>query len=813
MIRRFGWVGFGMTLLCVLACGVEAATYYISPDGCNTNNGTSRTTPWRSLSKGQPFMLETTGASIPGGTYQTNWIQTEYFTRGTGFAPTGQLRIADEIINYSTILTNQSGDTPRYCNVFTNLYNEGTGGNVVTGAYGVGTLVYDNLILGGDSFDPGDVIMVTTGEYNRAAELFASGSPGNPITYRADGEVVIDPNYDRGADGFRMYPLSGYITDVTIDGSGGPFLIDNAYDTGINLRYAHRINIGFCVLYGQTGSESIYVGSDCGEIVVSNCTTWICDEGVRVAGNSGVTFRNCIMVGSGFGGLVLSGVSSPASSNVVVENCCIWGNATGNIHCYSNGLKVIYDTNEEVSGATQFNTASFANNVSLNPGFSDLANSWNFNGFYENSPCLNSAQGVDHMGAYQNPTIVPVSSETWFVKTDGDDNASGLDWDNAWATISTSASSSGPGDTVIVEAGTYNEAVTINTGGSADEGVLYQAQGGVLVSNAAPFRLYRVGDVTLDGFSVWSTSSDAIYVSESVMNTFTNLDVEAGTRSGFYLSTCIRNTIAKCSIHGETGTGADTNPGDGGILNTPAYGPAGNFIRDCAVFDNDSDGMRLLGEYNRVERCIAYNNGRNGIASAFTGSGFLAYNCVAYSNALDGIGAAQNGGFTAVNCTSFKNAEGGFGNVTYKDSYVYNCIASDNTEYGLKERDTGNDEIFSEYCLFWNNGTANMLDEGATDLTTATDMSNAVPAGSVNNVFIGDPDFVSATRPDLRLRTGSPAVDVGDTSALTGLSVYWIFKFPLANLDKDGKVRVKFAGLDLGAYELQPSMGTLFMIR
>lgn len=79
-----------------------------------------------------------------------------------------------------------------------------------------------------------------------------------------------------------------------------------------------------------------------------------------------------------------------------------------------------------------------------------------------------------------------VRAATYYVRTDGNDANTGSanDAANAWLTIQHAADTIGAGDTASVQAGTYNESVTINSGdGSAGNYKQFLASGSVTLTN------------------------------------------------------------------------------------------------------------------------------------------------------------------------------------------------------------------------------------------------------------------------------------------------------------------------------------------
>jgi serralysin len=104
---------------------------------------------------------------------------------------------------------------------------------------------------------------------------------------------------------------------------------------------------------------------------------------------------------------------------------------------------------------------------------------------------------------------------TYYVSTTGTDNGSGTQT-TPWATINHAlASNLKPGDVVVVEPGTYNEAVSINKGGSAAGNITLESAvpGGALIRPpAGSFNAVTINAnyVTIDGFDVKGGSGAGI---------------------------------------------------------------------------------------------------------------------------------------------------------------------------------------------------------------------------------------------------------------------------------------------------------------
>ena len=127
------------SLLLFLATTAHAAEYWVSPDGDDRADGTSRERAWASPSRGQPSRVR---EGYKTGDRQLSVLSTE------GFPDAGRLVVAGEERAY----TGRTADAFELAEPFTR---------------DLAALepVHDATILGGDSFEPGDVIQLAGGTY------------------------------------------------------------------------------------------------------------------------------------------------------------------------------------------------------------------------------------------------------------------------------------------------------------------------------------------------------------------------------------------------------------------------------------------------------------------------------------------------------------------------------------------------------------------------------------------------------------------------------------------------------------------------
>ena len=95
-------------------------------------------------------------------------------------------------------------------------------------------------------------------------------------------------------------------------------------------------------------------------------------------------------------------------------------------------------------------------------------------------------------------TFVWDDASTYYVRTTGSDTSDGSSPARAWATLSHAAAQVGPGDTVLIGAGTYAESPVLFTSGSSEQPIRWLADRSGEVTGDA-------GEVLVDGGGASST--------------------------------------------------------------------------------------------------------------------------------------------------------------------------------------------------------------------------------------------------------------------------------------------------------------------
>jgi len=209
---RIGAVLLGFLVTFSLAGFARATTYYVRVDGNDANRGTSDTRQgaWRSVSRGQPTRL--LGATEKG----QREIIVEKFSH---FPDRGVLVIDKKRVRYTGKLI-KLGKNGRKVRVFTGCRNVPKAPK--------GTMVQ----LGGfRGFKGGDEIVITEGTYAAGPGMdrepllavYAGGTAGKPLTYRARGRVLLDCRNNLYSDAIAIRADNVRIEGFECRRSGGIF--------------------------------------------------------------------------------------------------------------------------------------------------------------------------------------------------------------------------------------------------------------------------------------------------------------------------------------------------------------------------------------------------------------------------------------------------------------------------------------------------------------------------------------------------------------------------------------------------------------
>ena len=408
-----------------------------------------------------------------------------------------------------------------------------------------------------------------------------------------------------------------------------------------------------------------------------------------------------------------------------------------------------------------------------------------------------------------------------------------VDYD--YLTITAAIAGSASGDEIVIAPGIYPENLTIN-----GKDLTLRSAGG--------------GDVTIFGQSLARclnlvSGSNSDVVLRDLIFTGGRDDFGAGITVAQTCSAIIEDCVIEANHATDLGGGL-YNSGDATLTNVVfrnntaaniaggavSYGAAASdtaFI-DC-LFDGNSAGnggayvYYKAGIRSMIVGCTFRDNHAtsNGGAIAVYGTASLGDmrvdDCVFDSNIADGGGGAvwvtDQDIFRAVNCVFVNNTAGANGGAIRNEQYAdaVNC-----TFYGNSVTAAGVNDTFDSTrtdadtrllnCIVVNDSSGSKSGPG--DLlawySLIPDVANTDPNASGN--FTGDPMFTDAANGDLRLASGSPAIDAADSMGELGSVRVLTVLTDLAGQDRNVDdtdapnigVPAWALNIDMGAYEYQP---------
>ncbi len=417
---------------------------------------------------------------------------------------------------------------------------------------------------------------------------------------------------------------------------------------------------------------------------------------------------------------------------------------------------------------------------------------------------------------------------TYYVSTGGSDSNPGTS-SSPWETIQKAANTVAAGDTVIVDAGTYNERINVSRSGTSDSSrITFSASGTVNT-----YGFYVTGNyVTINGFTataqVCSTSpqlSYGIYVTGDhcvIENNYAYYSPKGGIRLGPASANCnvrnnsvhrngmvgiailgtnhlIENNNIWGSIAYHTPTGC-TGDADGIRFWGSGHTIRGNYIHDISLTDPENKGYSphidcfqtwaeagLDTATNIVfEGNICENKNLMMYSGMISGSSYLTFKnniFIGYAGLNVNTGDGSNDHLVFVN------------NTCIGDTSILDCtVGSDCWPSGIALQDapysTVKNNIFYDfrYQAYSIKGSSETGLDAGYNLTYRSD--GITPSGiqRPNDLWGVDPEFVNPAQEDFHLQSTSPAFDAGATiSGVIG--------------DYDGNYRPQGSRFDIGAYE------------
>ena len=193
------------------------------------------------------------------------------------------------------------------------------------------------------------------------------------------------------------------------------------------------------------------------------------------------------------------------------------------------------------------------------------------------------------------------AATTYYVAPAGNDSNSGSS-SSPWKTIQKAASYSSltAGDTVTVQAGTYNERVSVTRSGSSGNLITFQAQGTVVMQG------FNVGGsyIKITGFEITNTpgtsatdrfGGSGLYLSGSNVE-FSNNYIHNSTAAGIYFTSSASNaTVSTNRIAYAVECGIYINGTNNLIVSN-------DISHTRSVSNSDADGVRFFGSGNTLRK-------------------------------------------------------------------------------------------------------------------------------------------------------------------------------------------------------------------
>jgi len=418
------------------------------------------------------------------------------------------------------------------------------------------------------------------------------------------------------------------------------------------------------------------------------------------------------------------------------------------------------------------------------------------------------------MGAYENDPC-PVKL---FVDVDATGANTGLDWNNAFNSLQDAIdlARSCQVDTIWVAEGTYKPSKT-NTGNGSNpnnrNNVFYVDFDVVIQGGFQGFETYEsqrdwlAYETILDGnIGALGTNGDNCYTvveyanctNVSQMDGFT---VRGGNSNGWQAATGIGGgfLITSSPIIRNCKVTANNASNGGGMAINNLSGTATPAILHCNFQNNSGSvaaGMIVNAYGGTLTPTIANcefngNSGLNGGAWAFYAHNGAAncqpnvYNCKVWNNSaqLGAVMLLRDTEATITNCS--------FGNNVGSQGKFYNGYAGTRTST-------------IENCILWNPGGGLEIQNV---VGTPFIVNNSIVRGGYGtgtNITTADPLYINAATGDLRLTSGSPAIDNG-INAMMPVDAYDVDYdgniTEVVDIDLNQTQRIQYGTIDFGAFE------------
>jgi parallel beta-helix repeat protein len=344
-----------------------------------------------------------------------------------------------------------------------------------------------------------------------------------------------------------------------------------------------------------------------------------------------------------------------------------------------------------------------------------------------------------------------------------------------FCTIGAAASTTTPGTTVLVSAGTYAEQVAPKSG-AAGSPVTFVAEPGETVTvtgNGRGFSLSNRTWVTIERFNITNTTGDGLYVTNSsFIKLIGNHVSDAGspasgqTARGITLNNTTDSLVSNNVVDHNTDYGIYVVSGS----------TRNEIVRNQLSFNarqhtRAASGIRLHSSpSNTISSNVSHHNEDSGIEIVTGSNNTLVVNNVSYENGDHGIDNLDSDNQRIVSnsvyesATSGINLEGGStGGRLSNNISVDNGIASPRTRGNIRVDSASTSGTVIDYDLVKLRTVDTMIVWGGTSYTTLAAFVAAT--GQEAHGIEADPRWAAPSSGDLHLTSGSPAIDSANSGA------------------------------------------------
>lgn len=375
----------------------------------------------------------------------------------------------------------------------------------------------------------------------------------------------------------------------------------------------------------------------------------------------------------------------------------------------------------------------------------------------------------------------------------------------AYRTIIEAATVVQPGDTVLIQPGTYGDGITVETSGTAGAPITFQANGPGVVIEGSPgnrdaFFITYADYIVVDGLTIQHATRAGMRIDNSNHVTVRNSTFADNGTWGLFTDFSDYTTVEDSEAYGSVDQHGIY------ISNSSDY-PT---IRGNHLHDNSGCGLHMNGDISQggdgiishavVENNIVYNNGVTG-GSGINMDGVtdsVVRNNLLYNNHASGVSLYQiDGGSPSQNDRVLNNtilmpADGRWGlNIPDTDNQLFNNIVLSSHAY--RGSIIIGTPVSPNFASDYNVVIDRFANDGKGD--TILSLAEWQALGYDQHSFIATPAqlFIDAGNHDYHLASGSPAIDQGTVlgDVLT---------------DLEGHPRPVGAGYDIGAYEFQSAL-------